>query len=531
MSDNPFSAALRPNIPLAVKVPQAQAAASNPFQALGTLALVQNQLNQARLFQQTFQAKAIAGGILAQAPNLDAGVEALFANPQVMAFAPEIPNIVRQTQMTETQIAGARQTQALTATAALQKSLAMTYNNPEALPEVLAANMAMLPQGAAGAAAKEAMMDFVSAVVPKGLQGQAALDKFHTNLAGAFTASGMSPDMQAGVTGQVVAPFSTGGQLHVGAVARPAALGGGLAAGGTALPMTQAPGYQAPGTIPVGGALGPYGAAAATGGGVAPSAVAIPPDARPTIPIPAGVGGLPDISANPYTKELATEFAGPEQRAYSNAVATKGSLLEMNSAFDELVKGGGSGFLTPGGLGAQFRTNAAKSINSFYQMIGQSPPFDPSKVAWTEDITKNMNRMRLTVLTQLLGNQREAAETIQSMEQAVPGINNSFLGAKVVMSMLNAGSQRLIDERNFKNAWSQKFGGNLSGAAEAFNNAKPATSYVADAFGSLGMTPGGAFQTPEAVRHAVQMGWMTRSQGVKALETQWPNGHPQGAAP
>lgn len=550
-----MSDALHPDIPLHVVGPNFSQL--NPIESMGHLAVMQNQLNQARLFQQTFAAKMGLGAVIAGSPDLDSAFQNAVRSPYI-AFAPEVATMLKGLQLADTQIGKQRQDMALTTIDAARKSMAGAYQNPAAFGPLISTIASTIPPGAAGEASRAALQNFGTAVtdglgpvdssgkpIPleslNAQQRAQVVSKFQTNLVGAMTAAGMSPTAQEPVVG---APQTVqrGGQVDIG-VRAPVSLGGGFSAT-TSLPMTQAPGYQAPGAVPVGGALGPYGTGLAAPSGASlsmslPSAslaatpspsgnIAVPPGAKPSIPLPVGVGGVTDVNANPQTKSLSTDFAEADRRAYESALTTQGNIASMSREFDTLTQKGGAGLLTPGGLAPEFRLSLAKGINSFYQMIHKEPPIAPDQVAAGEGIVKNMNQMRVSVLTQMLGTQREAAMTIASMEKAVPGLDNSVLGARLVMSLINASSQRVIDERNFKNDWSQKFGGNLSGADEAFNTQKPPTQYVNDAMSELGMTTQG-FDSPESVRNAVHMGWILPSQGVKILENQWPQGHPAGA--
>jgi hypothetical protein len=130
--------------------------------------------------------------------------------------------------------------------------------------------------------------------------------------------------------------------------------------------------------------------------------------------------------------------------------------------------------------------------------------------------------MGLNVVTTLLGNQREAAETIINTTKSVPGIDNTYLGAKLVASAIKSALQRTIDMRNFENAWQQKNQGNLNGAIEAFNQKYPADTYAEKVLGNFGLTPKG-FASPEAVGEAYKSGLVTKDQMFSILKKQFPD--------
>src|SRR5690242_20726141 len=121
---------LDPSISLQATVPQASgAAAYNPIETMGHLAVLQNQLNQARLFQQTFAAKMGLGQLIASSPDLDSAFNAVRGSP-LIGFAPEVANLIRQMQLAGVQIAGEQQKQVGTALESAQKYTAMAFNNP-----------------------------------------------------------------------------------------------------------------------------------------------------------------------------------------------------------------------------------------------------------------------------------------------------------------------------------------------------------------------------------------------------------------
>ncbi len=340
-------------------------------------------------------------------------------------------------------------------------------------------------------------------------------------------------------------------------VQAPPQLGGGFEQG-NAVPNTLAPTVTSgPGNVPlvVGGGGGGMGGSGGSGGGVArplptPQNGTNPPgnppqnapqnalsaqpagDGKPLIPpglpmvspsVGKGVGGLNLLSASQLdeAKTLQDDYAGPERKAFENANTTMGLLTEMDRDFDTMAKGGG--FLVPGS-GAKFRSSLAKFANTVGQMVNKdgAPLFDPSKVASIENLTKDTRRMGLTVLTTMLGNQREAAQTISNITQAVPDIENTYLGGKLLISSIKAATQRAIDQRNFENAWQAdpRNQGNLTGAIEAFNKAHPAQDYAAKVMDSFGLDATG-FKSPQSVIQAVQQGYLTRTQASKILHDQF----------
>lgn len=568
---------LDPSISTQIQIPQVNAAGG--LDTVSRFAQIQNSLNQAKLFTQTFAARTRAGQLLAASdPNdPESGMRALMGDPQTAAFAPEIINTMRTAESTLLDLQGKQQSQTQSAFQSFLKSLPAAYNNPEMLPGLVKANLAQLPLGARVLPqVREAYGDILTSLMGNLPQGDASKGEFQKRLLGLMMAGGTTPEMLTKFVGE---PFrqEIGGNL-IGGVQQPAIAGGGLSIASN-VPMTLAPQLAKPGEgeIPVGGAYGtgmppqgnvtigtpsmsipsPSGApssgplAAGGGGsmnmpspsqgGASPSVVA-PRNAGDGTPlfqgdmtspyIGTGIGGARILSPEQRgeASELSKEFNTSGVKAYNNAKTSQASLQEMNANLDRVIANGGAGILTPGGAFPELRTNLAKSVNTIAQMFGQEPPIDPSKMAGIEDIIKNTKRMGISTLTQMLGNQREAALTIQSITKAVPSIDNSILGMKFISSMLGAQAQWQIDQHEFQRQWGNQNQGNLTGSVEAFNQIHAPEKYIDSALAQYGMTRQG-FASPEAVRNAVQSGWITRQQGLDQLHSQWPGGPPnQGSS-
>lgn len=275
----------------------------------------------------------------------------------------------------------------------------------------------------------------------------------------------------------------------------------------------------------------PAARSAAAGGGVAASAPGMAGDGKPLIDpaviakggvgLGTAIGGINVLSPAQLdqNKELIQNYAGPGTQTYNNAQTTLASLRYMDSAFDNLAKGGG--FLVPG-TAAQFRGDVAKTVNTMAQMFDGKPPFDVTKVMSIEDFNKETRRMGAQVMAQLVGQQHQAAQTIQNMTSSVPGIENTYMGGKLVLNGLQAMSQRLIDERNFQNEWQNAHQGSLIGSTEAFNNLHPAEQYAEQVLNKFGLNEKG-FQSPEAIKSAIQGGYLTKAQGVQLLQQHFPD--------
>lgn len=550
-----------PNISLGVSVAQPSSILSgNPLTSLEGFADVQNKLNTNKLFQQTFSAKQKAGEIIASSPDLDTAAQRMQQDPEVAPFAGEILNNYRQLELTNQQILG----QKTTIQGQLQDQAKHGYDTVlQGLPAVLDNPSEATWEGAINSRLKllpKPIRDLVAPVI--GDYKKSLLDGIPTNPDGTFTdpaaasaevkkrafagglSVGITPDTLRGVTG-TSATRNTGDQILSGVEAPPQA-GGGFTSSGNPLAVGTPPSYGdiGGGTVGArpalpGNALGaqsapqpqqPTQAGPQAAGQVTQDAVPTPPSGKlfplsnmvsPTT----GAKGLSGINVlSPVQQKAALDlqdkFSGDDLRAFNNANATQGLLVEMDRDFDTMARGGG--FLVPGAA-ARFRTDIARFANTLSQMTNsKEAPFPADKISAIENFSKDTNRLGFTYVTTALGAQREAAQTINKAIEAVPGMDNTYLGGKLLIGSIHAATQRVIDQRNFENIWQQKNQGNLTGAAEAFNKAFPAEDYAKQVMDKFGLSQKG-FTSPDAVAQAVKQGYLTKQQATDILYSQFPD--------
>lgn len=320
------------------------------------------------------------------------------------------------------------------------------------------------------------------------------------------------------------------------------ALGGTASSGPPVTAQPIAPPRTAPRLVPPAGMTGPN--AGAFDAAPAPQAAAGDgtPLFDPAVPMRSpqtgtGVAGLPLLSPTQLkaSEKLQDEFSGDGAKEYNNAVQSLSSLKYMDNALDAMAKktsGFSDRFLTPGAF-AESRANIASTYNTLAAMAGQwdpnkpispdnKPPFDPATIASAEDFQKETKRMGLMVLTTFLGAQREAAQTIQGITASVPGINNTYLGGKLVSASIRGAMQRVVDRRQFLNQWQNQNSGNLTGAGEAFDRLHPAEQYAEHVLSQFGLNETG-FKSPADARTAVQNGYLSPDQAADLLVKQFPN--------
>jgi hypothetical protein len=503
---------------------------------------------QQSLIQKQMYARQKFGEILAAAPTLDAGMSTASQDKDVAPYVTQEYGQMREGMLANQQLQNEVQTGATSGYDNLLKGLATSGGDPDRFNASLKAGLDLMSP-TARARAVEATGDMVTSLtagLPKDPAARSAA--FQARVVGWGVAHGMSRETVQAIYGQP-------GTTDTGNVVLPTMT---APAQGT---MSGTPG----GTVsPVGPAiskgLAPERRAVGTGTGeypaVAPAQVGQPPSAVPT--------GSPQaaalLSANPPPKALAgdgkplianpashvtttfdragqptivgpnkeganqriTDFEGEKSLNEFNLANTgKATATSMDQAFDNLAKGGG--WQVPG-----FAGNARNAIaafgDTFAQITGEPLPFEPSKVTSWEMLNKYSMPLALSQLTQSLGVQKEAAQTIQSMMKSVPTIENTYLGGKLLTAGVSAMFDRSIDERNYIDYVRKINGGDIQGAAEKFNAEHPAQQYAENVLSKFGLVtgPGGGARFPDkaALMKAVQSGLVTREDARKIKAAQ-----------
>ncbi len=536
---------------------------SNPLSLINGITELQTRQLALQTARQTFAAKQKIGKIMAGAGSVTEGLAQAAQDPDVQAWVPDVAQTIQQTQNIAQQYKGQVQGQTADAfqhvgslllgglvdPASVERNLPLVLNNipDRGIRETVRQSAEHAIQGLSVGMKPNSNNDPAVA--------QANKDIYTKNLTAAGLATGTLDAMSklGGTAGTVTAP---GGALQptITAPTLPAPVSGN-APGSTRLagpPVAQGlqPTLSAPGNLPVNEGQGgqrwtgtdagnplapaprPSTAPASTSASASEEPSSAPPsqtagDGSPLIPSgyklqapgkKAGVvGGVPIGPAAVISQKLAESFGGEERAAYNNAGPSLALLDEMDRNFDNMSKDGG--FMTPGSFG-ELRAKTAKMLNTIAQANGAVPPFDPSKVASAEDILKGTQRMGPAVLQTLLGQQREAAETIKNMnEKGVPGIENSPLGAKLLISSIAQATKRQMDLYEFKNALAPGNGGDLTGADAAFNKLHPATGYIDKALKEFGLTKDG-FRDVGALETAVRNGYLTPSMAAAQAKKQ-----------
>jgi hypothetical protein len=165
------------------------------------------------------------------------------------------------------------------------------------------------------------------------------------------------------------------------------------------------------------------------------------------------------------------DFAEKGTQNYEAAQNLMGRLTTMEHNIDAL----GPRWM---GAGANAKGEFGKTWNSMLDSAGiQGYHVDPNKVATWEEFNKESTRAGMELIKSNFGGSREAASIIQMGAGAVPGAQQSYLGAKYNAASIKAATQREIDLYEYKAGLMQQ-GKSLIGADVAFNRTHPPEEYA-----------------------------------------------------
>lgn len=527
------------------------AAPANPFTLLGQYAEVQNRLNQNTQFQAEFAAKQRAGQIISQAPDIDSAIAQMKQDPGVAGFIPQIINNYQGLQQQTAQTAGTRQANTTNALHEVMQAVPQGMTDEASFDSAIKSRLGAIPENIRQNIAPA--VSGLKAALFDGLQsGPAGAAEYSRRWNAMMLGAGFTPQIVSGIAGSAENVSTPQGQQPV--VRLPGVLGG---------QVSEAPGYianaPAPQLVPTpSGAYLPFnpnkggiwegpayhgaggngrggnsliparaqstGTGASTGGSIAAGGPVDPAALGAKLGAaeggPRGIGGIPVMSqaSAAQATQMMQDFSTAGVREFGAAQQSLGYLKQMDNDLDTLAKGGGA--LTPG-AGEQWRLKLANTANTLAQSLGGKPVIDPSKVASGEAANKITNTLGFNLVNQFLGGQREAYGTIEKGIQSVPGIENTYLGGKLLVESLRQTAQRAIDQRRFQQSWAAANGGNLAGSVEAFNASFPPEKYAERALARFGMTEKG-FDSPQAVKAAVAQGYLDQDQAVKILSSQFP---------
>lgn len=501
----------------------------NPMETVQTVADTLTKLNQVKLFNAEFKARQKAGEILSSAPSFEEGIKLLQADPEIAPFAPKVAQDAMATQNSILESADKDMKLGLDAFHSALGGLSAVAYDPKQMATLKSVALTNAPPQIKARLSKS--LDYVE----NALNSAPDASKRLQLLTGWATAGGWAEAMKA-VNGSPVV-VNTGGEQRTGVQAP--AVGGPLG--------------QAPGAINFTGKIGNTLAPQVTdpkgvvvGGGTsspAPNALtpSSPPKAAAPTPVPVTTPtsfdsqqsrlGIPlydantdkdapiavkrNVSGNPAGLEgdrsaaLLKKHTEEGREKYEAAQNIQGQLAQVEHDIDTMNANGG--WLVSGSA-ADLRYGLAKLKTTVENMTGTKVNEDMYKVASAENLAKVTHQMAGSLLNNMYGQQREAAETIKAItDKGVPGINNTLMGSKMIISMFKSVADRSQDQYEFNNWWAAKHNGDLRGADEAFNKRFPMKDYINKGLADIGMDEHG-FTSREAFDRQVAAGMFTKEQ-------------------
>ena len=470
---------------------------------LGGLAGIQNQLNQNRLFQQSFAAKQAAGKIIASSPDMGTAAQLMQQNPTVAGFYPEIISNALANNKLNIETQGTLHDQSQSVLQGVYKALGAASSAPDQFDNALKLGLAGAP---ATALAQLKQQGDPIGLLQKVLGPLAKSDpqRFKQVVAGLQLGAGIDPAKVFGASGAVppTALQSPGGGVQI--------IGG------------------------LGGATPPGGGPTPTGGGPTPtpstptptpstlasdgSPLYAPDSAIPKAKL--GINGLPIRSAEQQKSvEQQLERFNSDQPKYDAAANSSAQIDSVLADIKTTAKGGG--FLQPG-AGGTWRVGLAKAINFAHNVVDPSSPapFDSEKIAAGESALKGTTQLGFQLSNQMFGGQHQALGLVNDALHAVPGMDNTPLGAMLVGDLLKAGSQWVQEQRQFKQDWSARSAGDLTGSDTAYVTLHSPSKLVQGVLDKYGLGAEG-FKKPEDVRQQFQDGLLTRGQAHEILKKQF----------
>jgi hypothetical protein len=508
----------------------------DPNQAIslaGGIANIQNARNANTNFQAEFAAKQKFGQILAKAPDTASAIAAARADPSVAPFVGSLMQEQGSIDNTLTQGQSLKLDQQSNVAQGYFKNLAIALNDPSQLGKVEEISLSALPPALRGT--MKDTFDKTNAALRSGLDLTKPQDQatFKQRVVAAMTAAGAGGNAKD-ILGTATTRDTSEGPVS-GLQAAPQ-YGGGFKAAGGGAPQGQgvpSQGGQGSPAAPEGVVGSPQGQSAPT-----PSAGPAKSDPGPLAgdgkplyvpgtPNPTGTGLRTDTGMQAFdtrsaalNKGLIERYTNGDVDLYKSAQQGQQGLQSMEADLDKVAAGGA--FTQPGAYGAS-RLDVAKAINTFANMTGMKLPFDPETISGGEALFKETQRLGAQVTQNLAPGGHNAASTISNLTKAVPGIDNTYLGAKLLITGYKQLLQRDVDYHDFQTQWLADHNNTLVGSDVAFNKAHPPQEYANVAYDQMGMTDKG-FKSPQNIVNAVKQGWLSPQEAINIRKQQFPNG-------
>jgi len=244
-------------------------------------------------------------------------------------------------------------------------------------------------------------------------------------------------------------------------------------------------------TAPVGGA--PVAPAAPTmpGGASVPSGSPLrqpaPAGAPPRPAAPATGAWRPDTSYHPgdatsATSEYTPAGAGIKSAAYTEiqrmgqqAAAANTKLAELRTLEQQAANIPKSGLLSQGS-GASWRAQVARDLNAYGAVVLGQPIIDPNTLGAYDTMEKFTNVLGFN-MAHAMGANRNAASIVQTAISTNPGVNNTPIGFRRLVSAMREAARYEADRAAYYTSYWQHTN-NIAGAEQKFSARNPPEMYA-----------------------------------------------------
>lgn len=332
------------------------AVGQSPLEMFGQVARIQNELNQNRLFQMEMAGRQRYGEIVANAPDLETGLNTALRDPIAGAFAANLSANLRQAQLAMTQMHGEIQRQATSGWDAVGQVMPAIMNDPNMTRE-RAQGLIDAKLGLLSPEARARVGPNISSVQDWIWDGNPTPQERNQRIAGALGAFGMGPADARDWAG-TVRPEVTWQPGYPGGAPGPFQVGGAPGAPpGPPIPLAQPRGPLVPTPGPVTAAPPP-----------APGTAELPP-VTVGAPAPRG-GGITGIGLTPQQAEEQKATGQRAKDVEEGISETTKSLPGLQKDIDTMQ--GALGRFLAGGWSAG-RAELARFVQGFGNTFGMSP--------------------------------------------------------------------------------------------------------------------------------------------------------------
>ena len=215
-----------------------------------------------------------------------------------------------------------------------------------------------------------------------------------------------------------------------------------------------------------------------------------------------------------YTEQVrqaASQFA-KETEAVNASRALMNSMDHMEKDLDAAQR---SGILAPGWW-AEKRLEFVNALNTVLKMTGKEE-INPNQVASMQDFIKRATVASFDFDMQHFGASRLAFQTINAGFRAMPSLENSYQGAKLIIDGWREGLRHDLDRRDYQQRFFAQ-NRNYFGSAEKFEEKFPIQAYADRTREMWGFGPNGYGKDQSRLDWAYETGRLTHPEYMRLSE-------------